>query len=171
MRTEGDISIEEYRKRKKKLEEELAGYEEQLKKQNTAPVQEKDNGLNWKVIRETLEELIDFSKPKIDNEIVDKFISRITPLGNNRFAWFVNVSGASTEEIDMMIEGRKNHATIRIDDEKDDETNEDDESSVHNREKNHGKCSFFEKKYYREWLLHRQLSLTANTLEVATQKS
>ena len=147
MRTEGDISIEEYRKRKKKLEEELAGYEEQLKKQNTAPVQEKDNGLNWKVIRETLEELIDFSKPKIDNEIVDKFISRITPLGDNRFAWFVNVSGVSIEEIDMMIEGRKNHATIRIDDEKGDETSEDDESSVHNRGNNHGKCSFFEKKY------------------------
>ena len=162
MRTESDISIEEYRKRKKKLEEELAGYEEQLKKQNTVPVQEKDNGLNWKVIRETLEELIDFSKPKIDNEIVDKFISRITPLGNNRFAWFVNVSGASTEEIDMMIEGRKNHATIRIDDEKDDETSEDDESSVHNRGNNHGKCSFFEKKYSREWLLHRQLSTINN---------
>ena len=127
-----------------------------------APVQEKDNGLNWKVIRETLEELIDFSKPKIDNEIVDKFISRITPLGNNRFAWFVNVSGASTEEIDMMIEGRKNHATIRIDDEKDDETSEDDESSVHNCGNNHGKCSFFEKKYSREWLLHRLQSLINN---------
>ena len=160
MRTEGDISIEEYRKRKKKLEDELTDYEEQLQKQNTVPVQEKDNGLNWKVIRETLEELIDFSKPKIDNEIVDKFISRITPLGDNRFAWFVNVSGASTEEIDMMIEGRKNHANIRIDDEKGDETSEDDESSVHNRGKYHGKCSFFEKKYSREWLLHRQLSLT-----------
>ena len=60
----------------------------------------------------------------------------------------------------MMIEGRKNHATIRIDDEKGDETSEDDESSVHNRGKNHGKCSFFEKKYSREWLLHRQLSTT-----------
>lgn len=166
MRTEGDISIEEYRKRKKKLEEELAGYEEQLKKLNTAPVQEKDNGLNWKVIRETLEELIDFSKPKIDNEIVDKFISRITPLGNNRFAWFVNVSGASTKEIDMMIEGRKNHATIRIDDEKDDETSEDDESSVHNRGNNHGKCSFFEKKYSREWLLHRQLLQVSRTFNL-----
>ena len=160
MRTEGDISIEEYRKRKKKLEEELADYEEQLKKQNTVPVQEKDNGLNWKVIRETLEELIDFSKSKIDNEIVDKFIARITPLGDNRFAWFVNVSGASTEEIDMMVEGRKNHANIRIDDEKGDETSEDEESSVHNRGKIHGKCSFFEKKYSREWLLHRQLLQT-----------
>lgn len=34
MRTDGDISIDEYRKRKKKLDVELAEYEEQLKKQN-----------------------------------------------------------------------------------------------------------------------------------------
>lgn len=74
---------------------------------SAAPDQEKDNGLNWKVIRETLDELIDFSKPKADNDVVDKFIARIIPQGNNRFTWFINVSGKSTEEIDMIIEGRK----------------------------------------------------------------
>lgn len=50
---------------------------------SAAPDQEKDNGLNWKVIRETLDELIDFSKPKADNDVVDKFIARIIPQGNN----------------------------------------------------------------------------------------
>lgn len=164
MRTEGDITIEEYRKRKKKLEAELADYEEQLKKQSIAPVQGKDNGLNWKVIRETLDELINFSKPKVDNDVVDKFISRITPLGNNRFAWFVNMSGISTEEVVMIIEGRKNNTTIRIDKKHEDESDEDDESSVHIHRSNYGKCCFFEKKYSREWLLHRQLLLKSNTL-------
>ena len=48
--------------------------------------------------------------------------------------------------------------------EKGDETSEDDESSVHNRGNNHGKCSFFEKKYSREWLPHRQLSLRNNII-------
>ena len=121
------------------------------------PVQEKDNGLNWKVIRETLDELIDFSKPKVDNDIVDKFIARIIPQGNNRFTWFVNVSGRSTEEVDMIIEGRKNHAIVRIDEQKDVENDEDDESSVHNREKYSLKCGTAEKKYSLVWLPHRQL--------------
>lgn len=59
----------EYRKRKKMLEEELTEYEQQLKSQSAAPVQEKAEGLNWKAIRETLNELIDFSQPKVDNKI------------------------------------------------------------------------------------------------------
>ena len=159
MRTEGDISIEEYRKRKKKLEEELTEYEQQLKNQSAAPVQEKNNELNWKAIREAVDELIDFSKPKIDNNIVDKFIARIIPQGNNRFTWFVNVSGRSTEEVDMIIEGRKNHATVHIDEQKDVENDEDDESSVHNGEKYSVKCGTAVKKYSLVWLPHRLLSM------------
>lgn len=160
MRTEGDISIEEYRKQKKKLEEELTEYEQQLKNQSAAPDQEKDNGLNWKVIRETLDELIDFSKPKADNDVVDKFIARIIPQGNNRFTWFINVSGRSTEEVDMFIEGRKNHAIVRIDEEKNVENDEDDESSVHNKVKYLMKSGTVEKKYSLVWLPHRLLPTT-----------
>lgn len=158
MRTEGDISIEEYRKRKKKLEEELTEYEQQLKRQSVTPAQEKDNGLNWKEIRETLDELIDFSQPKVDSDIVDKFIARIIPQGNNRFTWFVNVSGRSTEEVDMIIEGRKNHATVRIDEEKNVENDEDDESSVHNEVKYLIRSGAAGKKYSLVWLPHRLLS-------------
>lgn len=157
MRTEGDIFIEEYRKRKKKLEEELTEYEQQLKNQSIARVQEKDNGLNWKAIRETLNDLIDFSQPKVDNDVVDKFIARIIPKGNNRFTWFVNVSGRSTEEVDMIIEGRKNHATVRIDEQKDVENDEDDESSVHKGAKNSLVRGNAGKKYSLVWLPHRQL--------------
>ena len=122
-------------------------------------MQEKDNGLNWKAIRETLDELIDFSQPKVDNDVVDKFIARITPQGNNRFTWFVNVSGRSTEEVDMIIEGRKNHATVRNDEQKDVENDEDGESSVHNGEKYSLECGNAGKKYFLVWLPHRQQSL------------
>lgn len=67
----------------------------------------KKMGLNWERINETLEELLDFSKPIVDNELVDKFIAKIIPQGNNRFTWFVNLSSLKTEELDIVVEGRK----------------------------------------------------------------
>ena len=60
----------------------------------------------------------------------------------------------------MIIEGRKNHATVRIVEQKDVENDEDDESSVHNGEKYSLKCGTAEKKYSLVWLQLRQQSLT-----------
>ena len=71
----------------------------------------------------------------------------------------MNVSGRSTEEVDMIIEGRKNHATVRIDEQKDVENDEDDESSVHNGEKCSMGCGTVGKKYSLVWLPHRLQSL------------
>lgn len=130
LRTEGDISTEEYRNRRKKLDEELAGYEEELKEQNLVAEIKPEDGLKWDKIRATLEELVDFSQPKIDNSIIGKFIAKIIPQGNNRFAWFVNLSSLKTEEIDMAVEGRKTNPTVNIK-KKDNEETEDDESSIH----------------------------------------
>ena len=168
LRTEGDISIEEYRKRRKKLEEELAGYEKQLQAENVMEARPVKQEMNWKVIRETLNELIDFSKPKIDNEVVDKFIARIVPLGDNRFAWIVNVSGLNTEEVNMVIEGRKNNPIVYINNKKKDseQESEDDESSVHRATFIHANAVIRGKKYSPEWLPHKLQSLTNSTYEL-----
>lgn len=130
MRTEGDISIEEYRSRRNKLNKELSCYEEQLQEQSTEEKTVSETGLNWEKINETLKNVLDFSKPKVDNDIVDKFIGRIIPMGSNHFVWFVNLSNLKTEEIDMVVEGRKTNPTIHIEG-NDNEESEDDESSLH----------------------------------------
>lgn len=113
---------------------ELADYEKQLLEQKSVEKSTRKplskNGLNWEKISETLEEVLDFSKPTVDNEIVDKFIARIIPQGNNHFTWFVNLSALKTEEIDMVVEGRKTNPTIHIEDNHAKES-EDDESSLH----------------------------------------
>lgn len=134
LRTDGDISTQEYRDKRKKLDMELADYEKQLLEQKSVEKSTRKplskNGLNWEKISETLEEVLDFSKPTVDNEIVDKFIARIIPQGNNHFTWFVNLSALKTEEIDMVVEGRKTNPTIHIEDNHAKES-EDDESSLH----------------------------------------
>lgn len=161
LRTEGDISKKEYRDRRKKLDMELTEHENQLleqqamKKNNLKPL--KKIGLNWEKINETLEEVLDFSKPTVDNELVDKFIAKIIPQGNNRFSWFVNLSSLKTEELDIVVEGRKNHATVCIKD-KDSEETEDDESSLHSNMLylQDIASSLQEKKYSPVPTLHRQ---------------
>lgn len=131
MRTEGDISIEEFRKRKENLDMELASYEVALQEQNQMKHTPQKKKLDWELIHKSLEEVIDFSKPKLDNEVVDKFIARIVPKGDNRFTWFVNLSSLKTEEIDMMVEGRRNNPTVYLANEIKEEESEDEDSSVH----------------------------------------
>ncbi len=38
-------------------------------------------------IRAVLEEALDFSKPKLDDSIIDKFVSQIIPVDNCRYRW------------------------------------------------------------------------------------
>jgi len=86
--------------------------------------------LNWDKINETLKNVLDFSKPKVDNDIVERFIARIIPMGSNHFVWVVNLSNLRTEEIDMVVEGRKTNPAIHVGND-DSEENEDEESSLH----------------------------------------
>lgn len=130
LRTEGDISTEEYRNRRKKLDEELSRYEKELEEQNSIAETMPEDRLNLKKIKETLNGVVDLSNPKVDTNIVEKFIARIVPQGNSHFVWFVNLSALETQQIDMVLEGRKNHPTVYIQ-EKREETSEDDMSSIH----------------------------------------
>ncbi len=130
LRTEGDITTEEYRSRRKKLDEELAAYEHELEEQSLVIETTPEDGLNWEKIAAALNEMLDFSSPKMDDNIVDKFVARIIPQGNNRFEWFVNLSALESQRIDMVVEGRKNQPTVYIKEDKK-ETSEDGESSIH----------------------------------------
>ncbi|MGC4019945.1 MAG: recombinase family protein [Muricomes sp.] len=129
LRTEGDITTEEYRNLRKHLDEEMCKYEEELLKQSTANNTRQEKGLAWDKINTTLKEVIDISAPQIYNDLIDKFIARVVPKENNHFAWFVNLSALETEEIDMVVEGRKNNPTIYI--QKQANTDEGDKPSVH----------------------------------------
>ena len=114
MRTEGDITKEEFRKRKVKLEEEILHYEKELEVINKKECIPADDGIDWNKIHQALEEMIDFSNPKIDNHIVDKFVAKVIPIDKYRYRWYINLSGKSPEKVNMYIEGRKNKATVYV---------------------------------------------------------
>ena len=130
MRAEGDISIEEYRNRRKRLDNELANYETKINVHDASEEVISEKGLNWNKIYATLEKVIDISGAKVDNKFVEKFIGKIVPQGNNKFTWYVNLSNRETKNIDIAVEGRKNHATVYIEKESE-EDSEGEEPSVH----------------------------------------
>ena len=165
MRAEGDISIEEFRKRKESLNMELASYEVELQEQKRMKHATKEKEMNWDAVHKSLEETIDFSKSTVDNEVVDKFIAKIIPQGNNRFLWFVNLSSLRSEEIEMVVEGRRNHSTVFIYDEEKGEESEEDDSSVHSNILYISDIAseLEAKKYSPEGAQHRQLSLRSST--------
>lgn len=63
-------------------------------------------------IQATLEEVIDFSGPTIDNDVLERLVLRITPLQKGRFKWVMNLLGDSGNHIICGVDGRKNAPTL-----------------------------------------------------------
>ncbi len=109
---DGDISKEEYKIRRNKLEAELQTAKAMLENKNeTKPIPDEEK-LRWNEIEKTLNQLIDFSGESMDEDILNKFIHRITPLGNNRYAFYLNLDNGGSKTLFAGVEGRKNKAAV-----------------------------------------------------------
>lgn len=111
MRADGELTKEEYAKSKAKIETELS----ELNKRKAGLDNGDDNGefqLDLEKIEHELDRLTDLEKP--DSDIVDSFISRITPVDNNRFEWIVRLSENTSAAAVCCVGGRKNKATATI---------------------------------------------------------
>ncbi|MDR1410169.1 MAG: hypothetical protein LBJ12_07920 [Oscillospiraceae bacterium] len=108
MRTEGEINKEEFLKQRAKLDSELKALKAELQSEPEATPPSKSAGLAWEAIEEMLSQLTDFSQPKLDDKIYEKFVSRIIPRGDNRFAWIMNLDNGATEEYTSDYRGSEN---------------------------------------------------------------
>lgn len=105
MRTDGEISKEEFLMQRQRLDTEL----QKLAKDAEAADFDKPQ---LEKIRDALEEILDFSQPKPNPYLIRKFVSKIIPDGKNTFHWHLNLDGEHITVQDMTIEGRKNHASV-----------------------------------------------------------
>ena len=113
MRADGEISKEQFKDLRQKAEADLAALNEELERIN-AVGEESDNSLNMAAIESALNEMLDFSGPSIDEKLLDKFVSRITPLDDTHFRWDLNLAPGPKQAIIGQVEGRKNKATVQI---------------------------------------------------------
>ncbi|GHU81791.1 hypothetical protein AGMMS50284_2640 [Clostridia bacterium] len=113
MRAEGELTKAEYADMKAKADSELAELiEMQIAAVSGNP--EKMDLPDLNAVRLALDELVDFSKPVISRDVVNKFIAKVTPMGNNTFQWDINFSGNDTQPIYSKVDGRRNRATVSV---------------------------------------------------------
>lgn len=100
MRTDGDITKEEYRARRDKLNEELTKLQEKLHIKSLS--NEPELPLDIFAIRETLSEILSFKGPYVSHDIIERFVSRIQVTGVDKFKWIINLSGKEFDEDEDM---------------------------------------------------------------------
>ena len=113
MRADGEISKEQFQGLRKKAETEIAALNEELDRLNITS-DETVQSLDMEAIKKALDEVMDFSEPKISENIIDKFVSRITPIDDGHYRWDLNFTPGSKQAIIGCIEGRKGKASVEI---------------------------------------------------------
>ena len=111
MRTEGEITKEEFLAQRQKLDAELqklTAEQERLTQSNTIDLEQPE----WGRIQDALEEILDLSQPKPSPDLIRKFVTQVVPIGKTNFCWYLNLDGRGTTSLDMTVEGRKNHAAL-----------------------------------------------------------
>ena len=113
MRADGEISKEQFSELRQKAEKEIETLNEELKKLDSVS-EEIAGALDMKAIEKALDEIIDFSGPKIDENIIEKFVSRITPIDNGHYRWDLNFTQNKKQAVIGCIEGRKGKAIVEL---------------------------------------------------------
>lgn len=154
MRADGEITKEEFRSLKDTTESELNKYMEEKSRMDELSDSEDGIEFDTEKIRAVLEETLDFSNPKLDDSIIDKFVSQIIPVDNCRYRWDLNFLPNETQSLVCKVEGRKNHANATIEDENEDE---DESPRTYVLSMDYSNISVTAKNAYQSYVLHRRL--------------
>ena len=113
MRADGEISKEQFKSMQQKATEELEALNAELKR-ITTETKEGESSLDMAAIQSALDEILDFSKPTINEKLIDKFVSRITPIDNGHYRWDLNFAPGPKQAIIGHIEGRKGKGSVEV---------------------------------------------------------
>lgn len=70
--------------------------------------------INLDVIKSKLDTIIDFSEPTITEDVIDRFMSSVKPVADNRFEWTVKLSNEKESNVICSVSGRKTNPTAEI---------------------------------------------------------
>lgn len=157
MRADGEITKEEFKSLKDTMETELNKYIEEKSKMKEKVDGEGGVEFDIEKIKAVLEETLDFSTHKLDDSIIDKFVSQIIPVDNCRYRWDLNFLPNETQSLVCRIEGRKNHADAIIEEE-----NESEDASPHTYvlSVDYSNINVIAKNAYQSYVQHRLPSRT-----------
>ena len=112
MRADGEITKESFVASTAKAEAEIAELEKMKAVATTEaePLPE----INLEAVKNALDTMIDFSEPTITEDLIDRFISSVKPVSDNRFEWTVKLSDEKESSIICSVNGRKTNPTAEI---------------------------------------------------------
>lgn len=113
MRTDGEITKEEFLRQRQKLDAELQSLTAEYETLSYPSAITLDQP-EWGKIQDALEEILDLSQPKPSPDLIHKFVTKIVPNGKTNFRWYMNLDGTNTTIQDMTVEGRKNKAVVTL---------------------------------------------------------
>ena len=129
MRADGEISKEEFAESKSTITEQISILNSELTIDEVESDEPESIEKKIEVIKQAMNQVIDFSQPKLPKYIIDKFISKVLVLDNNKFRWYINLGNDYDKNsdiyLDTQVEGRKNNYSAQI------LSNDDSLSSVH----------------------------------------
>ena len=160
MRADGEITKEEFKSLKDTTEAELNKYMEEKARMSELSNSESGMEFDTEKIRAVLEEALDFSKPKLDDSIIEKFVSQIIPVDNCRYRWDLNFLPNETQSLVCKVEGRKNHADATIEEGSEDE---DESPRTYVLSMDYSNISVTAKNAYQSYVLHRLLLNSINS--------
>lgn len=113
MRTDGEITKEEFLQQRQKLDAELQSLTAEYETLSHPSAIALDQP-EWGRIQDALEEILDLSQPKPSPDLIRKFVTKIVPDGKTNFRWYMNLDGSNTTIQDMTVEGRKDKAVVTL---------------------------------------------------------
>ena len=156
MRISGEITSEEYKPLRDKINSEITNLKEALK--NQPDISLKSTKPDYKTIEKVLNTYLDFEEEKIHPAIINKFVEKVVPISNSSYVWYINLSGNTRAHADLTLNGKKENPVFKL---------EDIESDFPLRSREHGLiCSnqtSFSTPTYDTSLQHRQQSETNNS--------
>lgn len=115
MRTDGEITKEEFAVQKQKIDAVLADLENEYASMLQSEQEIRVPDLRCDEIKETLTQILDFSQPQVNPDLIRRFVSKIVPDGKNHFRWYMNLDRHDTTSLDVVTEGRKSNAVVTFD--------------------------------------------------------
>ena len=113
MRTDGEITKEEFLDQRQKLDAELQTLTAECETLSHPSAITLDQP-EWGKIQDALEEILNLSQPKPSPDLIRKFVTKIVPDGKTNFRWYMNLDGSNTTVQNMTVEGRKNKAVVTL---------------------------------------------------------
>lgn len=120
MRTEGELTKDEYFNMREKLDAEKLTIETEIDSLEEENESKTNLEKQFATIKEALDTVIDFSQSKLPEYIIDTFIEKIIPINNNLYRWYIRFGnnsyddshGHGHDEVTLGIQGRKNNPVL-----------------------------------------------------------